>query len=63
MFECSVEDFSTLSLGIEPDGDGEEIKWLEIDALENSVFFPKAIIPYLKNIKDIKETIILGDVN
>ena len=63
MFECSVEDFSTLSLGIEPDGDGEEIKWLEIDSLENSDFFPKAIIPYLKNIKDIKETIILGDVN
>ena len=41
----------------------QKIKWIELDKLENSDFYPKAIIPYLKNLKDIKETVVLGDVN
>ena len=63
MFECSVSDFSTLACGTEPDGDNQQIKWIEIDKLANSDFYPEAIIPYLKDIKKIKETIVLGDVN
>lgn len=63
MFECQVDDFSKLSLGTEPDGDGEEIKWISLDDLATSDFYPKAIIPYLKDLKNIKETIILGDAN
>ncbi len=63
MFECSVEDFSTLSCGLEPDGDNQQIKWIALDDLEASDFYPKAIVPYLKKINEITETIVLGDVN
>lgn len=63
MFECSVKDFSSLACGTEPDGENQQIKWIAIDELADSDFYPKAIIPYLKNIKNIKETLVLGDVN
>ena len=63
MFECEVRDFSTLGNGCEPDSNEQKIKWLDLNSLDGSDFYPKAIIPYLKNIKDIKETIVLGDVN
>lgn len=63
IFECEVQDFSTLSLGSEPDSDAQQIKWIALDDLADSDFYPKAIIPYLKNLSTIKETIILGDVN
>ena len=63
MFECSVTDFSTLSCGTEPDGENQQIKWIEIDKLADFNFYPRAIIPYLKDINNIKETIVLGDVN
>ena len=63
MFECEVKDFSTLALGSEPDGDAQQIKWIALDDLATSDFYPQAIVPYLKNLSDIKETIILGDVN
>lgn len=63
MFECEVRDFSTLGNGCEPDSNEQKIKWIDLNSLDDSDFYPKAIIPYLKNIKDIKETIVLGDVN
>ena len=63
MFECEVKDFSTLAPGSEPDGNEQQIKWIALDDLADSDFYPKAIVPYLKNLRDIKETIILGDVN
>lgn len=63
MFECSVDDFSPLACGAEPDGENQQIKWIAIEDLADSDFYPKAIIPYLKNIENIKETIVLGDVN
>ncbi len=63
MFECEVSDFTALGNGSEPDSDAQKIKWIELDKLADSDFYPKAIIPYLKNIKDIKETVVLGDVN
>ena len=63
MFECEVKDFFPLGLGTEPDGEGQEIKWIPIKDLSNSDFYPKAIIPYLTKLKDIKETVVLGDVN
>ena len=63
MFECEVMDFSTLGNGCEPDSNEQKIKWIDLNNLDGSDFYPKAIIPYLKNIKDIKETIVLGDVN
>lgn len=63
MFECEVDDFSTLSNGYEPDSNEQKIKWIKLDDLAASDFYPKAIIPYLKKLKDIKETIVLGDVN
>jgi ADP-ribose pyrophosphatase YjhB (NUDIX family) len=63
MFECEVDDFSPLSNGCEPDSNAQKIRWIELDKLADSDFYPKAIVPYLKNLKDIKETIVLGDVN
>ncbi len=63
MFECEVSDFTALGNGSEPDSDAQKIKWIELDKLADSDFYPKAIIPYLQNIKDIKETVVLGDVN
>ncbi len=63
MFECEVEDFSTLGAGTVPDGDGQRIEWIDLDELSQSDFYPKAIVPYLRDIKNIKETIVLGDVN
>ena len=63
MFECEVEDFSTLCVGTVPDGNGQRIEWIDLDELSQSDFYPKAIIPYLNDIKNIKETIVLGDVN
>ena len=63
MFECEVADFSTLGNGCEPDSDEQKIKWIELDKLADSDFYPKAIIPYLMNLKNIKETVVLGDVN
>lgn len=63
MFECAVADFAALANGTEPDSSEQKIKWLALDELENSDFYPKAIIPYLKDFKNIKETVVLGDVN
>lgn len=63
MFECEVTDFTPLGNGSEPDSDAQKIKWIELDQLAASDFYPKAIIPYLQNIKDIKKTVVLGDVN
>ncbi len=63
MFECEVEDFSTLGNGGQPDSNGQKINWVELDKLADSDFYPKAIIPYLQNLKEIKETVVLGDVN
>ncbi len=63
MFECNVKDFSTLSIGSEPDGENQQIKWINIDELSASDFYPKAIIPYLTQLDTITETIVLGDVN
>ena len=63
IFECEVEDFSSLANGSEPDSNDQRIKWIDINDLESSDFYPKAIIPYLKNIHNTKETIVLGDVN
>ncbi len=63
MFECSVKDFSSLACGAKPDGENQQIKWIAIENLADSDFYPKAIIPYLKNIKNIKGTVVLGDVN
>ena len=63
MFECKVKDFSTLARGSEPDGDNQQIKWIKLEDLPHSDFYPKAIIPYLSKLSEIKETIILGDVN
>lgn len=63
MFECEADDFKTLANGSEPDSNAQKIKWLDLDKLAESDFYPKAIIPYLKNLQNIKETIVLGDVN
>lgn len=63
MFECDVEDFSKLGTGTEPDGEGQQIKWIDLDDLQKSDFVPKAIVPYLYKRQEIKETIVLGDVN
>lgn len=63
MFECEVKDFSTLGNGCEPDSAGQEILWIDLDDLATSDFFPKAIVPFLKNINNIEQTIVLGDVN
>lgn len=63
IFECKVDDFSTLKNGSEPDSGEQKIKWIELDKLEESDFYPKAIIPYLRNLENIKETVVLGDVN
>lgn len=63
MFECEAADFSTLGNGSEPDSNEQKIKWIDLNDLESSDFYPKAIIPYLKNLKNIKETVVLGDVN
>ena len=63
MFECAVDDFSTLSNGSEPDSPEQRIQWVEIDKLKDVNFYPVAIIPYLKKLDMIHETLILGDVN
>ena len=63
MFECNVKDFSTLSIGSEPDGENQQIKWIDLDKLPTSDFYPKAIVPYLTQLDTITETIVLGDVN
>lgn len=63
MFYCQVDDFSPLACGDEPDGENQQILWIDIDKLAQSDFVPKAIIPYLKDIEKIKQTIVLGDVN
>lgn len=63
IFECDVMDFSKLGTGTELDGEGQEIRWLDLESLEQTDFVPKAIIPYLRNLESIKETIVLGDVN
>jgi ADP-ribose pyrophosphatase YjhB (NUDIX family) len=63
MFECEAADFSTLGNGSEPDSKEQKIKWIDLNDLESSDFYPKAIIPYLKNLSNFKETLVLGDVN
>ena len=63
MFLCTVEDFSPLCNGSIPDAEKQQIRWIEIDRLANSDFFPQAIVPWLKNIDKVTQTIVLGDVN
>lgn len=62
IFYCQVADFSCLGLGEEPDGENQQIKWIALEDLQKSDFVPKAIIPYLKDIENMKQTIVLGDV-
>lgn len=63
MFECAVSDYTALGNGLSVDGVNQEIYWLELDALEQSDFYPRALIPYLKNKEFLSQTIYLGDVN
>ncbi len=63
IFECRVRDFSTLGLGSNPDSNAQQIKWIDLDDLAGSDFYPKAIIPYLQDLATLKETLVLGDVN
>ena len=42
MFLCTVEDFSPLCNGSIPDGEKQQIRWIEIDRLADSDFFPQA---------------------
>ena len=41
MFECNVTDFTPLGNGSEPDSDAQKIKWIELDQLADSDFYPK----------------------
>ena len=41
----------------------QQILWIDLEDLEQSDFMPKAIIPYLKKIAEIQETVVMGDVN
>ncbi len=63
IFECDVDDFSTLGTGTDEDSDAQEIKWIAITDLEKNNFYPRVIIPYLAKLEGIKEVIIFGDVN
>ena len=65
MFLCHVKDFSNLGNGLEPDKN-QVICWKTAEELEQIKFFPKKLVPYLKNLDKLKkqaETIYLGDIN
>ena len=62
IFECEVDDLSKLGTGAEHD-DRQEIEWLPLSELDSSNFVPRAIIPYLTNLSEVHDTIILGDVD
>ncbi len=63
IFECSADDFSTLGQGTQEDSDAQEIRWIDLDDLAKSDFYPKAIVPYLLSLDKITQTIVLGDIN
>jgi len=62
MFLCLVDDFSTLGQGHEVDAN-QELFWKTPGELAAIKFMPQAIVPFLKDIENIKQTIYLGDVN
>ena len=65
MFFCKVKDFSSLGQGSEPDKN-QIICWKTAKELEQIKFFPKKLVPYLKDLEQLKqqkETIYLGDIN
>lgn len=50
MFLCTVEDFSPLCNGSIPDGEKQQIRWIEIDRLAIPIFFPRQSFPGLKTL-------------
>lgn len=65
MFLCKIKDFSALGQGTEPDKN-QVIMWKTAEELEQIKFFPKKLVPYLKDINKLyaqTATIYLGDVN
>lgn len=65
IFLCKVKDFSALGQGMEPDKN-QVIMWKTAEELEQIKFFPKKLVPYLKDINKLyaqTATIYLGDVN
>jgi ADP-ribose pyrophosphatase YjhB (NUDIX family) len=65
IFLCDILDEQNVGHGTAPDEDHLDIEWIPISSLEEYRFFPKALIPYIREIAEgnIIESIYTGDIN
>ena len=63
LFACTlVEDYQPGS-GSEQDRGQQQVLWVPLDALEQANFYPRALLPYLRNTSAADRPVYLGDVN
>ncbi|MEL6651316.1 MAG: NUDIX domain-containing protein [Bacteroidota bacterium] len=62
-FECRLLNHDELGIGPVPDSKQIGVAWLALDELSEEIFFPAALIPYLKAGQLTESPIYLGDVD
>lgn len=62
IFVCDILDEQNVGNGTAPDEDHLGIEWIPISMLEEFRFFPKALIPYIREFADgiIIESVYMG---
>ncbi len=63
LFACELMDDYQPENGLEPDRGQQQVLWVPLDALEQANFYPRALLPYLRNLDAADRPVYLGDVN
>lgn len=63
LFACELMDAYQPCSGPEPDRGQQQVLWVPLDALEQANFYPRALVPYLRNLEGADRPVYLGDVN
>lgn len=63
LFACQLSDDYQPRSGPTPDRGQQQVLWVPLSALEQANFYPRAVVPYLRQPKAAGHPVYLGDVN
>ncbi len=63
LFACELAEEYQPCSGHEPDRGQQQVLWVPLDALGPANFYPRALLPYLKDLGAADHPIYMGDVN
>ena len=63
LFACQLSDDYQPRSGPAPDRGQQQVLWVPLSALEQANFYPRAVVPYLRQPKAAGHPVYLGDVN